>query len=425
MIASSTFTAHAWDRIHGSMFNRVLLMVAVIAVSGLQVACGGQLSEEQIQANAPRIHNEAWIVDTHLDSPLRGLRDTTWSADDKHDSGCWDIPRMIEGGADAVFLAVYIGQGPLTPEGYESAHSRAIQLFDWINDSADASSNAEFAATAANAERLHREGERAIFIGVENGYPIGTDINNLEDFYNRGMRYMTLSHGSDNQICASSTQRGEREDFGLTDYGRQVVAELNRLGVMVDCSHISDQTFFDVVEISSAPVIATHSACDGVNDHSRNFSDEMLLKLKENGGVIQLIPLDSFIRETPPNPERDRAMEALREEFGDRRSMTDEQRQAYMARLNEIRQKYPTSPATIDDYIRHVDYAVDLIGIDHIGFGSDFDGGGGVEGVMDISQLPNLTMELMRHGYSEREIKKFWGGNLLRVLKAVEAAAEK
>ena len=425
MIASSTFTTHAWNRIRGSIFSRVLLTVAVIAVSGLLFACGGQLSEEQIQAEAPRIHNEAWIVDTHLDSPLRGLRDPEWNADEKHDSGCWDIPRMIEGGADAVFLAVYIGQRPLTPEGYESAHSLAIQLFDWIHAAADASPNAEFAATAADAERLHGEGKRAIFIGVENGYPIGTDIKNVEDFYNRGMRYMTLSHSSDNQICASSSQRGEREDFGLTDFGRQVVAEMNRLGVMIDCSHISDQTFVDVVEITKAPVIATHSACDGVNDHPRNFSDEMLLKLKENDGVIQLIPLGSFIRPTPANPERDAAMEALQEEFGVRGDLTDAQRQTYMERRREISRQYPTPPATIADYIKHVDYAVALIGIDHVGFGSDFDGGGGVEGVMDISQLPNVTVELMRHGYSEREIKKFWGGNLLRVMRAVEAAAEK
>ena len=425
MTTSSTSATWKWVKISGISTCCVILPAAIIAAWSLLAACTGQLSEEQIQVQAPRIHNEAWVADTHLDSPLRGLRDPEWNADERHDSGCWDIPRMIEGGADAVFLAVYTGQGPLTSEGYERVHTRAIALFDWIHAAADASPHAEFAATDADAERLHREGKRAIFIGVENGYPIGTDIWNVEDFYNRGMRYMTLSHGSDNQICASSTERREREDFGLTDFGRQVVAEMNRLGVMIDCSHISDQTFFDVVEITKVPVIATHSACDGINEHDRNLSDKMLLKLKENGGVIQLIPLGSFIRPTPPNPERDKALEELRREFGDRRSLTDEQRSAYMEQWGEIRRLYPTAPATIDDYMKHIDYAVALIGIDHVGFGSDFDGGGGVENLEDISMLPNLTVELMRHGYSERDINKFWGGNLLRVMKAVEAAAEK
>jgi membrane dipeptidase len=200
---------------------------------------------------------------------------------------------------------------------------------------------------------------------------------------------------------------------------------MNRLGVMIDCSHISDKTFFDVVEISTAPVIASHSACDGINEHGRNFSDEMLLALKENGGSIQLIPLASFIRQTPENPEADRAMAELQEEFGDRRSLTGERLNEYIRRRNEIRRQFPTPPATIDDYIKHVDYAVNLIGIEHVGFGSDFDGGGGVENLEDISMLPNLTVELLRHGYSERDIKKFWGGNLLRVMKEVEAAAEK
>lgn len=425
MTTPSASIARKWTKIVGYSACCTFLSAAVISVWSLLAAGTSQLSEEQIQAEAKRIHDEAWVADTHLDSPLRGVRDPEWNADERHDDGCWDIPRMIEGGADAVFLAVYTGQGPLTDEAYADINSRAIQMFDWIHKMADASPHAEYAATAADAERLHREGKRAIFIGVENGYPLGTDIKNVEDFYNRGMRYMTLSHSSDNQICASSTQRGEREDFGLTDFGRRVVAEMNRLGVMIDCSHVSDQTFFDVVEISTAPILATHSGCDGVHEQDRNFSDEMLLKLKENGGTIQLIPLDSFIRAIPPNPDRDRALEELAREFPDRRNLTEEQRRAYTEKRNEIRRLYPTPPATIDDFIKHIDYAVNLIGIDHVGFGSDFDGGGGVQDLEDISKLPNLTVELLRRGYSEQDLKKFWGGNLLRVMKAVEAAAEK
>ncbi len=410
------------------------LLTLVVGI-GLIAACGARLAEDSavfgeweeapdIMARAMAVHDAAWVADTHLDSPLRS-RDPEWNPDERHDSsersgGRWDIPRMIEGGADAVFLAVYQGQGPLTEEGYANVHARAIALFDWIHRIADASPNAELALTSADAERLHRMGKRAIFIGVENGYPIGTDLRNVEDFYNRGMRYMTLSHSGDNQICASSSGPGDREDFGLTDFGRQVVREMNRLGIMIDCSHISDQTFFDVIEMTTAPVIASHSGVDGINEHGRNFSDEMLLKLKENGGSIQLIPLGSFIR---GNPERERAMEKLQGEFGDRSNLSQERMAEYRQEMNAIRQKYPTPPATIADYIKHIDYVVNMIGIDHVGFGSDFDGGGGVEGIYDISQLPNLTVELIRSGYSDEDIKKFWGGNLLRVLKAVEAAA--
>ncbi len=394
-----------------------------LASTLLATACGGQLNEEQLQARAARVHEEAWVADTHLDSPLRGYRDPTWNADERHDNGCWDIPRMIEGGADAVFLAVYIGQGPLTPEGYERVHNQAIGIFDYIHRMADASPDAEYACSVADARRLHAAGKRAIFIGVENGYPIMEDLANVEDFYNRGMRYMTLSHSSDNQICASSTQRGEREDFGLTDFGRQVVREMNRLGVMVDCSHVSDQTFFDVIEMTTAPIICSHSGVDGVYEQDRNLSDEMLLALRKNGGVIQLIPLDSYIRARPQNPEQDAAMAALNEEFGDQRSLSPERRQEYRQRSMEIRRQYPIPPATIEDFLEHVDYAVALIGIDHVGFGSDFDGGGGVQDLEDISKLPNVTVELMRRGYSERDIRKFWGENLLRVLKEVERKA--
>jgi len=332
---------------------------------------------------------------------------------------------MIEGGADAVFLAVYMGQGPLTPEGFTNVHERALGVFDWIHTAADASPNAEYASTVADAERLHREGKRAIFIGVENGYSIGTDINNVEKFFNLGMRYMTLSHSGDNQICASSSGPSDREDFGLTDFGRQVVTEMNRLGIMIDCSHISDKTFFEVVALSNAPVIATHSSCDGIHEHGRNFSDEMLLALKENGGTIQLIPLGSFIRQTPENPELDSAMAELQEEFGERRNLSGERLNEYIQSRNEIRRQFPTPPATIDDFIKHIDYAVNLIGIDHVGFGSDFDGGGGVENLEDISMLPNLTVELLRRGYSEQDLKKFWGGNFMRVMREVEAAAGK
>ncbi len=403
----------------------------VLLVLSFTAACSKPMSEERIQQVAPRIHDKAWIVDTHDDAPESHLRDATWVASDRHDSGqrgagLWDIPRMIEGGQDAIFLVVYVGQGALTPEAFENAYQRAVPQFDWIHRMADSSPLAEIALSSADAVRLHKAGRRAFFTGVENGYPIGLDLGKIKEFYDRGMRYMTLSHNGDNQICASTNPRDrERTDFGLTDFGRQVVAELNRLGVIIDVSHISDQSFFDLVEVSQAPIVATHSGCRALCDNSRDMTDEMLLALKKNGGVIQLVALGSFLRDTPANPERDAAMQALTEEFGDRRQMSIERSLEYRTRVNEIREKYPIPPVTIEDFMKHFDHAVALIGIDHVGFGSDFDGGGGVEGLADVTMLPNVTVELLRRGYSEREIKKFWGGNFLRVMKNVERVAGK
>ena len=408
---------------------RSLLMLLLLFT--VATACSRQLTEEQIQQVAPRIHEEAWVVDTHVDAPGSHLRDQTWLAGDRHasgerGSGQWDIPRMIEGGEDAIWLVVYVGQGELTPEAYENAYQRALPQFDWCRRMADTSPLAEIALSSTDAVRLHEAGRRALFIGVENGYPIGLDLGKVKEFYDRGMRYMTLSHNGDNQICASTNPRDrEREDFGLTDFGKQVVAELNRLGVIIDVSHISDQSFFDLVEVSQAPVVASHSGVRALGENSRDMTDEMLLALKKNGGVIQIVALGSFLRPTPEIPGRDEALQALREEFGDRRQMSPERSQEYGTRMNEIRDKYPIPPVTIEDFMKHLDYAVALIGIDHVGFGSDFDGGGGVPGIDDVSALPNITVEMLRRGYSEKEIKKFWGGNFLRVMKKVERVAGK
>jgi membrane dipeptidase len=403
-----------------------------VASSGMMLpGCSKTYTEEEIQALAPEIHAAAIVIDTHDDAPGGHVGEPEWSAAEYHDqetygddAGQWDIPRMIEGGMDATFQVVYTSQRALTPEGFEAAYERAIALFDWCHEAAGSHPDAELALTAADIRRLHENGKRAILIGVENGYPVADQLGRVTEFYDRGARYMTLSHSGDNQICASSSGR-DREDYGLTDFGRQVVTEMNRLGMIIDVSHISDQAFFDVVEMSTAPVVATHSGCRALCEQGRNMTDEMLLALKENGGVIQLVLVPSFLRDSPPNPEQEAAEAALAEEFGDRESLTAEQRQQYRSRSREIRRQYPDPPVTIDDYLKHFEHAVALIGIDHVGFGSDFDGGGRIEGVGDATELPNLTVELMRRGYSRKEIEKFWGGNFLRAMEAVERAAGK
>jgi membrane dipeptidase len=260
---------------------------------------------------------------------------------------------------------------------------------------------------------------------MENGYPIGKDLALVEYFYDRGVRYITLCHGGDNDICDSSFERRNPEDDGLTEFGKQVVAECNRLGILVDISHASDKSFFDVLQVTKAPVIASHSSVRAICDHPRNLTDEMLKVLAENGGVIQICFVSSFVKTPEPNPEREAAMAQLKEEYGSRSDITDEEtrkkwREKYMA----IGEKFPEERATIKDIVDHIDYVVELIGVDYVGIGTDFDGGGGVDGCDDVSDMPNITEELVRRDYSEEDIRKIWGGNLMRVFREVENIAK-
>ncbi len=407
----------------------VLTALPLLALSLALSACSGRMSEEELQAEAARIHEEALVIDTHIDAPGAHVRDTGWVAAELHEldgegrPGQWDIPRMVAGGMDAVFLVAYTGQRDLTPENYERAYSTALTHFAWVDAQAASSPEAEIALSTNDIRRLHGEGKRALLIGVENGFPIADDLGRLAEFYERGMRYMTLTHSGDNQIGASSGGPSDREDFGLTDFGREVVREMNRLGVIVDLSHVSDQTFYDVLEMTDVPVVLTHSGLRALASSARDITDDMLEALAENGGVIQIVALGSFLRDTPPNPERDAATEALEEEYGDFGSLSGEQQAEFRRRAMEIRREFPTPPVTIDHFMQHLEHAVALVGWDHVGFGSDFDGGGGIQGLEDVAALPALTVEMLRRGYTEEQIEKFWGGNFMRVFEAVEKAA--
>jgi membrane dipeptidase len=354
-----------------------------------------------------------------------------WDIGERHEPGQRrgtkiDLPRMAEGGLDAEFFAVYVGQGVRTPEGYARARERVTRLLDAIHKMCeDYPQLVGLATSPEDAYRLEKEGKRAAFIGMENGYPIGKDLSLMRKYYERGVRYITLCHSSDNDICDSSTDRRNPEDNGLSEFGKKVVGECNRLGIMVDISHASDKSFFDVLEVTEAPVIASHSSVRMLCDHPRNLSDEMIKALAENGGVIQICFVSSFIKETKPNPERDKAFAALGKKYGPRREIKDEAIQEKMRQeYTEIRERYPVERATLKDLVDHIDYVVKLAGVDHVGIGTDFDGGGGVEGCDDVSEIPNITEELMHRGYSEEDIRKIWGGNIMRVLSKVIETAE-
>jgi membrane dipeptidase len=380
--------------------------------------------------NPRELHDNVLTVDTHADTPSRMLRED-WDIGERHEPGQRrgtkiDLPRMAEGGLDAEFFAVYVGQGVRTPEGYARARERVTRLLDAIHKMCeDYPQLVGLATSPEDAYRLEKEGKRAAFIGMENGYPIGKDLSLVGKYYERGVRYVTLCHSSDNDICDSSTDRRNPEDNGLSEFGKKVIEECNRLGIMVDISHASDKSFFDVLEVTKAPVIASHSSVRTLCDHPRNLSDEMIKALAENGGVIQICFVSSFIKETKPNPERDKAFAALREKYGPRREIKDEAIQEKMRQeYAEIRERYPEERATLKDLADHIDYVVKLVGADHVGIGTDFDGGGGVEGCDDVSEVPNITEELMHRGYSEEDIRKIWGGNIMRVLSKVIETAE-
>jgi membrane dipeptidase len=307
------------------------------------------------------------------------------------------------------------------------AKERAFRMLDVIHKMCeDYPEIVALATTPEDAYRIEKEGKRAAFIGMENGYPIGQDLSLIERYYDKGVRYITMCHSSDNDICDSSTDREAPEDNGLSEFGKEVVAECNRLGIMIDISHASEKSFFEIIEATKAPIIASHSSSRALCDHPRNLTDEQLKALAENGGVVQICFVPSFVNKQPPNPEREAAIEALREKYGSRRDIQDEAtRTKVLEAYQEIYEKYPGESATLKELVDHIDHVVELIGVDFVGIGTDFDGGGGVEGCNDVSEMPNITEELLRRGYSEEDIQKIWGGNIMRVFSRVIEVSER
>ena len=263
-----------------------------------------------------------------------------------------------------------------------------------------------------------------MYIGVENGYPIGHDLGMIQEFYDLGARYITLCHTRNNDICDSSTDKKGPDHDGLSEFGEEVVQEMNRIGMIVDVSHISDSAYYDVLKTSKAPVIASHSSVRAICDNPRNFSDDMLYALKENGGVIQICILSDYVKTPPPYPERDSAFAALREKYNHFEGLSEEEYHKAVMEWRETDKKYPKELATVSDVVDHIEYVINKIGVDYVGIGTDFDGGGGVNGCKDVSEMKNITIELLKRGYTKEDIKKIWGENFLRVFREVEKVAE-
>jgi membrane dipeptidase len=431
------------------------LVRAALAAAAVLTAAAAPLADQQDAAlvkKARAIHDRVLALDTHDDINPGNF---SWSLNYTQDLETQvNLPKMKRGGLDASFFIVYVGQGELTPEGYDAAYNAAIEKFEAVHRLTKvlAPDQIELALTAADVRRINARGKKVALIGIENGYPIGTSIDRVKEFYDRGGRYLSLAHNGHSQLADSNSGEASATWLhnGLSALGREVVAEANKWGIMLDLSHPSKQANMQVLELSKAPVIASHSSIRALCNHSRNMDDEQLEALKKNGGVIQIVAFSAYVKEAKVSPERTAALARLNEEFGlpaqgrggrggpgagaavgrgrgrggALARLTEEKRAEYQAKLADLGAKFPPPPrATVKDFVDHIDYAVKKIGIDHVGISSDFDGGGGVDGWNDASETHNVTSELVRRGYTEEQIGKIWSGNLLRVMEQVAKVA--
>jgi membrane dipeptidase len=459
-------------------------------------------ADPALVAKARAIHERVITADTHNDiSPNNFRPECNYTM---RLTNQVNLPKMKEGGLDVSFMIVYVGQGPLTDEGFDSAYKQAIGKFDAVHRLTKeiAPNEIELALTPADVVRIAKSGKKVAVIGVENGYPIGNDIKRVKEFWDRGGRYMSLAHNGHSQLADSNN--GEANNTwlhnGLSELGKQVIAEMNRWGIMVDISHPSKPANLQAMALSKAPVIASHSSARALANHSRNLDDEQLEALKKNGGVVQTVAFASYVKVEDPaiSQARQQALAALYKEFGVAAApgagrggggrgaggggagagggrgdaaagrgqatapppcsiedpnapaggrgggrggggggrggggvnaealaaLPADRRAEYDKQLAAIQAKYPPMPrANVADFVNHIDYLVKKVGIDHVGISSDFDGGGGVDGWNSAAETFNVTLELVRRGYTEEQIAKIWSGNLLRVWGQVERVA--
>ncbi|MCP5346506.1 MAG: membrane dipeptidase [Pseudomonadales bacterium] len=401
-------------------------------------------TEQELIDLARGIHDRVITLDTHDDIDTGNFTaQQNYTAD--LDTQV-NLPKMEEGGLDVAWFIVYTGQGPLDEDGYAAAYANADDKFNAIHRLAEeiAPDQVEIAYNSDDVRRIVAAGKKVIMIGVENAWPVGLDLSRIEEFHTRGGRYMSLAHNGHNQFADSHTGEatGEWRNNGLSDLGRQAVVEMNRLGIMVDVSHPSRDAIMQMLDISRAPVIASHSAARALSDVSRNLDDEQLLRIRDGGGVVQAVAFSGYV-DAEKNAAHQAALDALNAEIAgslgfellDRAGLMDldeTAREVYRSNMAQVRElaeprmaevNATAPPVDVADFVNHIDYLVDLIGIDHVGISSDFDGGGGIDGWNDASETFNVTLELVRRGYSEAEIAKLWSGNLLRVLDDVQRIA--
>ena len=477
------------------MSSHIKLAAGVVAASGsaiilalAPVAAQTPAADQALIEKARGIHERVITLDTHDD-----INPNNFRAECNYTMRLTtqvNLPKMKEGGLDVSFMIVYVGQGALTEEGYANAYRQAVEKFDAVHRLTKeiAPNEIELALTPADVVRIAKSGKKVAVIGIENGYPIGTDVERVKEFWTRGGRYMSLAHNGNSQLADSNSTEAANGGIhgGLSPLGKQVIAEMNRWGIMVDISHPSKAANMQAMALSKAPVIASHSAARALANHSRNLDDEQLEALKKNGGVVQTVAFATYVKVDDQAAARQAAVAALNTEFGivapargggggggggggrggggggqapsgpppcsvettatgtapqapprgggaggrggvnpALAALEPEKRAEYDKKLEAIQAKYPApARATVSDFVNHIDYLVKKIGIDHVGISSDFDGGGGVTGWNSASETFNVTLELVKRGYTEEQIGKIWSGNLLRVWAEVEKVAK-
>ena len=395
--------------------------------AALTALLAGPASAQAVPRKVQQLHQKLLTLDSHLDTPA-SLDLPGWSIDEEHDVHLdytqVDLPRMKKGGLDGGFWAIYTSQGPLTVEGFHKARDFAILRGVSIRQMVAADpANFALALEAKDAAPIAAAGKRVVYMSIENAYPLGEDVSLLQTFYDMGVRVVGFAHFAHNQFADSSTDPSKKPRYGgLSPLGKELLKEMNRLGVVPDASHSSDQVLDDLLALSTTPVLLTHSGCKAIYDHPRNIDDDHLKALAAKGGVIQMNAYGSYLKASKPNPERQKAMGALFASLREGGTITAEKRAELLARRQEIDRLYPeTDRATFDDFMTHMLHALKVVGPDHVGIGADWDGGGGVVGMEDVVDLPKITDALLKAGYSEADVQKIWSGNVLRVLAAAEA----
>ena len=368
------------------------------------------------------LHQRLLVLDSHLDTPLTLTR-PGWNILERHDyrqdGSQVDLPRMREGGLDGGFFAVYTPQGPRTEEGRAYASAYGLATLTRIRDVIDRNPDSfALALTAADARRIAAQGKRVVFISMENADPLSSDPELLDTYYRQGLRMLGLVHFMNNDLADSATALPEWK--GLSPKGRDLVQRANRLGILLDVSHASDAVFDQMLALSSAPLIASHSSSRAVNPHPRNLDDNRVRQLAAKGGVIQVNAYSDYLIPLTPNPDRNKAMAALGARFHNLAALSPEQVKALYQERDSLNLRFAQPKASLDVFMNHLLHLLEVAGPDHVGIGADWDGGGGVSGLDDVSQLPVITQRLLDAGYSEQQVANIWSGNLLRVLQAAQ-----
>lgn len=405
-----------------------MIRISLIIMTALTLmACGSDKPQETEAPTETKadLHSSILTLDSHLDTPMLFHRENYNFANRgsyEADGTNVDLVRLQEGNLDGGFWVIYTQPGLLNKESYVAARTSALLRQMAIREmAAKYSDSVELAFVADDAKRIHDSGKIVVYQSMENAYPLGEDVSLLETFYVGGLRMVGPVHFRNNQFADSATD--EPIYGGLSELGKELVKEANRLGLIIDGSHASDQAKLDMMELSTTPIILSHSGPDGVYDHPRNVPDEILLKLAETGGVIHVNAFSGYLEQLTPSDERAAALKALEDQYGaNADERTDEQREAYSAALSEVNDKFPRPKSTFEKFMEHLLYTLKLVGADHVGIGADWDGGGGVIGMTDVTTVNKITNELITAGYSAEDIEKIWSGNILRLLRDAEAA---